>query len=137
MREEIVNGKKCRLVDKISELFITGIPELDADLHRFDEAMAIEPESERKCVYVIGFTDGTTKVGISKNPQRRISVIEKQSGRSISDYRISIDFPTKTAFEIECLLKQVLSPYGLQGEFFNVPFKKVLGLFEHYVAENT
>lgn len=93
-------------------------------------------EEGQKYVYVIGFTDGTTKVGISQNPERRISTIEKQSGRTIREYRISDSFPAKTAFEIECLMKQALAAYSMEGEFFNVPFKKVIGLLDYYVKEH-
>jgi len=128
------NGEPVYLVDKLSDLFRTGISELDADLDRFDQALSASIE-DRRCVYVIGFEDGVTKVGISKSPERRVATIGKQSGRKVSEYRISDSLPAKEAFEIECLMKQVLSAYALEGEFFNVPFKKAAGLLEHYIEE--
>lgn len=133
LREKIINGKKCSvyIVDKISELFKTGIPEIDdlpesqALFDLFDNG-GLKKEPSTKCVYAIKFTDGIVKIGISNNPLKRIRVIEKQSGRTIDDYFISKIMPTADALEIESSIKKEHKSKNLNGEFFNIDYQKVL-----------
>lgn len=123
--------KNGYLVDKLSDLFRTGIPELDKNLDEMFN-FSQEIEEEIRMVYVIGFEDGVIKIGISKNPMRRMKSIELQSGRHVSEYRFSNALPKMKALEIEALMKKVLEPYHLNGEFYKISYKKAVGLLDYY-----
>jgi hypothetical protein len=120
--------QKLRVVDSVSDLFRTGIKELD-ELPASKEFFALldnnrNSSKQLKSVYVIEFKDDSLKIGVSINPQSRIRVIEKQSGRKVSQTYITDK--TENAFSLETNLKNSFSNFNLEGEFYECDFESVV-----------
>lgn len=81
-------------------------------------------EDDRKAVYVINFSDGSVKIGVSKNPKERVHTLSKQSGKRILAYWHSCLL--SNSFEIERNLHSDFGEYRLEGEYFDVNYRDVL-----------
>ena len=94
---------ECKVV---GDLFTTGIPEIDNDTHiqkLKENIFKSKKITNKKSIYIVKFRDGTIKIGVSKNPQQRIKIIEKNSGRITRDRYITK--PVNNSFQIENKLK--------------------------------
>lgn len=79
---------------------------------------------DKKCLYVFKLSDGSIKIGVSKNPEQRIKTLSKQSGKKITTKWYSE--PLENAFKIEKDLHSFFSKHRLEGEYFQIDFNDVL-----------
>lgn len=121
----------------IENLFLTGIPEIDNDpiLKRKREEI-INPKSQKKntkSIYIIKFTDGIIKIGVSKDPEKRIRTIERNSGRLTKNKYITE--PINNSFQIENKLKNKFKENNIKGEFYNLDFDTVIYFVNKFLKE--
>lgn len=76
--------------------------------------------SDAKSIYVIGEKQGPVKIGISKEPLRRIGVLKKQSGRELECQFVTQ--ATGNAGEIERQAHTHFAEHRMAGEWFMIPF---------------
>lgn len=121
-------GDKGFLVDNLWELFLTGNPELDnrQGMNRMKEVLSVpRPRPKRlKRVYLVGFDDGMTKVGVSKNPEARKCQIEKASGRKSVEFFVTE--ATEFAFKVESEFMVHFAALRADGEFYKLPYPTAL-----------
>jgi Meiotically up-regulated gene 113 len=135
MRTEPV---KYRVVDKISDLFRTGIKEIDeseASKKFFDlvDGLALIEDRKPKQPYIIGFDDGMIKIGVSSEPSKRINTISLQSGRTIKN--LFIGPRLNNAHQMESKLKDLLIDEHVKGEFYETSFNKVFQLLKDLIRK--
>lgn len=80
------------------------------------------PEKNDKCLYLIERETKLTKIGISRNPNKRLRTIETQSGFERSDFYVTN--PIENARKMEKLFHEMLNEYRTQGEWFKINIKK-------------
>lgn len=85
---------------------------------------------EWKCVYVVGADDGTTKIGVSKNPKQRIATIRTASGKNlIQEY---ITEPCSNSFLIEAASLKKFESDSLFGEWVKTDFEIVKNFVKEF-----
>ena len=121
---KISSFNECKVV---GDLFTTGIPEIDNDTHiqkLKENIFKSKKITNKKSIYIVKFRDGTIKIGVSKNPQRRIKTIERNSGRIAIESFISKE--VENSFEIEMKIKNRFKGNNIKGEFYNQDYNEVL-----------
>lgn len=78
---------------------------------------------EKACVYVLGLTNSSTKIGITKDILERARIIEKQSGATVERIYNSALMSKDVALAVEKTLHDKFDAQRLEGEFFSVPFE--------------
>lgn len=124
---------ECKVV---GDLFTTGIPEIDNDTHiqkLKENIFKSKKITNKKSIYIVKFRDGTIKIGVSKNPQQRIKIIEKNSGRITRDRYITK--PVNNSFQIENKLKNKFKSNNIKGEFYNLDFDTVIYFVNKFLKE--
>ena len=128
-------GFKQRCVP-IENIFLTGIEDIDNN-PKFkkmrEEIFNNNQKRESKSLYVVEFEDGNVKIGVSKNPKKRLGIIENNSGRKIKNFYISKKI--ENSFNVETKLKKELKQYNLNGEFYNLKYTKVLKLAKEFLKK--
>lgn len=82
-------------------------------------------------VYIVEFSDGLVKVGISQNPSSRLRTLETQRGLLITRKKIST--ATLNASRIEHSLHKTFRDYRLEGEYFNCDYEEIVkNAVEHF-----
>jgi predicted GIY-YIG superfamily endonuclease len=98
----------------------------------FMNFMYLSPDDEttkdKKCLYVFKLSDGSVKIGVSKNPEQRMGTLSKQSGKEITTKWYSE--PLENAFKIEKDLHRSFSKHRLEGEYFQIDFNDVLSVIK-------
>lgn len=89
-------------------------------IRNWGNAQPCRQQNVQKPVYVFEF-DGVIKIGIGKNPDRRMRAVESASGRTAQ--RKYFTDALSNARNIESNAHKHFSDYRLRGEFFNVPFE--------------
>jgi hypothetical protein len=87
-----------------------------------------ETTEDKKCLYAFKLSDGSVKIGVSKNPEQRIKTLSKQSGKKITAKWYSE--PLENAFKIEKDLHRSFSKHRLEGEYFQIDFNDVLSVIK-------
>lgn len=77
----------------------------------------------QKCLYAAEMNNGTVKIGISANTDRRLSQIKASSGMNIE--RVVYTEAFQDAFKEEQRLHRKFKGRRLNGEYFSVPFETV------------
>lgn len=124
---------ECKVV---GDLFTTGIPEIDNDTHiqkLKENIFKSKKITNKKSIYIVKFRDGTIKIGVSKNPQQRIKIIEKNSGRITRDRYITK--PVNNSFQIENKLKNKFKSNNIKGKFYNLDFDTVIYFVNKFLKE--
>lgn len=75
----------------------------------------IPNEKSPNHLYFVIFKSGKCKIGVSKNPEKRISIILNQSGEIMDKQYI---YPTEKAYSIESHIKRKFKHMRIAGEFF-------------------
>lgn len=105
-----------------------GLKPLSTSDVLFMNFMYLFPDDEttkgKKYLYVFKLSDGSVKIGVSKNPEQRIKTLSKQSGKKIATKWYSE--PLENAFKIEKDLHKSFSKHRLEGEYFQIDFNDVL-----------
>jgi hypothetical protein len=73
-------------------------------------------------IYVALFDCGAVKVGVSKNPQKRINTIAHASGRKLAEFDC-VEVNRVEAFKVEADIKHSLREHLMNGEFFNCDYQ--------------
>jgi len=126
--------KRCVPIENI---FLTGIEDIDNDprLKEMREKILNNKmeQKDKKSLYVIEFEDKSVKIGVSKNPEKRIKTIERNSGRIAMKKYISEQ--VSNSFEIESKLKNKFKNKNIKGEFYNLDFNKVVYFVNKFLKE--
>ena len=151
--------KRCVPIENI---FLTGIEDIDNDprLKEMREKILNNKmeQKDKKSLYVIEFEDKSVKIGVSKNPEKRIKTIERNSGRIAMKKYISEQ--VSNSFEIESKLKNKFKNNfvehdgiktilicnekelaikfknkNIKGEFYNLDFNKVVYFVNKFLKE--
>lgn len=82
------------------------------------------PSLKNKYLYVLEFTNGTVKIGITKEKEKRLKAISSASGMNIvrSYFTVKID----NVQNLETELHRHFSDVRLNGEFFNISFEEAV-----------
>ena len=83
-----------------------------------------------KCVYVVGADDGTTKIGVSKNPKQRIAAIRMSSGKNLIHEFITE--PCSNSFTIEAASLKKFESDSLNGEWVKTDFEIVKNFVKEF-----
>jgi predicted GIY-YIG superfamily endonuclease len=86
-------------------------------------------------LYIIAFTDGSTKVGITKHAKKRLTTLQLSSGKTIKTAYVSAPF--KKAKEVERLTLFAFKNYKTHGEWFEGVRVSKLVSFVEYVIKKT
>ena len=91
--------------------------------------------NKSKHVYALLTVDGSIKIGISKQPEKRFSQIENASGKRIIKQFVTKSTPN--AKKIENLIFQKFSLYRKRGEWFDgIDYDDVLLHMKFYDYED-
>jgi hypothetical protein len=124
------------LTDRISDLFRTGVRAVDESkdslqLFRFLDSRVGKDLERARCVFVLGFSDKTVKIGVSHLPLDRSKIISMQSGREIvKEY---VTGPVRYPFKIKAGAKRLLKQYSVKGDFFSSAFAKTVQVIKGMV----
>lgn len=114
---------KCVKVP-LEAMFLTGIEDIDNDPKFIELRQAIFTPSNKnydKSVYLLEFQDGTIKIGVSKEPEKRIKTIINQSGRILKNKYITESI--SNSFTIESKIKNRYRKNRLNGEYFKLNYE--------------
>ena len=76
-----------------------------------------------KSIYLLQNDNGFYKIGVSKNPAKRVKQLQTGSADKIS---LITFYESNNAFAIERALKNRYSIYRINGEWFNLPLEEEL-----------
>lgn len=79
---------------------------------------------ELKCVYAIHFDDGSVKIGVSKEPKKRINTLSHASGKRVVESWFSD--PLENAFDVEHKVHKRFYEKRLEGEYFRISYADAL-----------
>lgn len=85
-------------------------------------APASQPEGEVVAVYVLGHDHPSStivKVGISKHPERRCAVLEREVERNLYVASTTRPYARRRAMDIERAAHAQLAPWHVEGEWFS------------------
>lgn len=120
----------------IESIFLTGIEDIDNNpkLKKMrEDILSNKQNKEAKSLYIVEFEDGNVKIGVSKNPEKRLKTIENNSGRKIKNFYVSEKI--ENSFKVEANLKNKLKQYNLNGEFYNLRYTRVLKLAKDFLKK--
>lgn len=80
-----------------------------------------ETNSSNKCLYAIKMSNGTVKIGIATDANRRFSQIKASSGMDIEDFIYTEIF--QNAFKEETRLHRKFKEQRERGEYFSISFE--------------
>lgn len=122
MYEKEVDGEKLLVADNLEEAFIAwgwgNTPLMD---------WLKEPMSERpkKCVYAMEMSNGTVKIGVAQDFEKRANAISHSSGLYIRQKYHTDYMDADKAFALEHKFHQAFHKHRTGGEYFAVPFDVV------------
>ncbi len=85
---------------------------------------ATRPSLKNKYLYVLEFTNGTVKIGITKEKERRMQAISSASGMDITRSYFTGKIDNVQSLETE--LHRHFKDSRLNGEFFNISFDEAV-----------
>lgn len=85
-----------------------------------------------RCVYAILFDDESVKIGVSKDPKKRINTISHASGKKIVKSWFS-DL-LENAFDVEHKVHKRFSEKRLKGEYFRISYTDALEAIAKEIA---
>ena len=106
------------------KLYSREVAEMVEMLNTSEFNVKKESINNAKVVYIISDNEGNLKIGVTKDYEKRIKVLENTSGRKIVN-----KFKTpycSNAYEIETKLLNVYSSKRLKGEWFKCDFNEVV-----------
>lgn len=77
---------------------------------------------ELSVVYILLMSDGTVKIGLTKDLTERIKQIQAQTGREVLNYKSTPFMSVNRARELESALKEKFAEYQISGEYFDMRF---------------
>lgn len=89
-------------------------------------------ESAKKCAYVLEMDNGTVKIGVTQDFDRRIKEIMNGSGMEIFRSYQTEQMNSKTAFEVEKAGHKTFADKRKRGEFFKVEFDDACAALREY-----
>ena len=98
--------------------------EVDTLTARFQNQFA-KPCTNLAVVYALLMSNGTVKIGMTKDLTDRIKQIQAESGIRVLDYRTTPFMNRDDAAALESALLEKFSPYAMGGEFFDCRFLDV------------
>lgn len=78
--------------------------------------------TEQKCVYILEMSNGTVKIGCTKNFKQRMKNISTGSGLNVVNWCYSQNFDSRDAYSFERMCHEAFSENRIKGEFFNIDF---------------
>lgn len=93
-----------------------------------------KPSLKNKYLYVLEFTNGTVKIGITKEKERRMKAISSASGMNIT--RSYFTGKIDNVHELETELHRHFKEKRLNGEFFNIGFDEAVAEVESRTSNN-
>lgn len=114
---------KCVKVP-LEAIFLTGIEDIDNNPKFIELRQTIFKPTDRKydkAIYLLEFLDGTIKIGVSKEPDKRIKTIINQSGRTLKNKYITEML--SNSFTIESKIKNRYGKNRLNGEYFELNYE--------------
>jgi len=92
------------------------------ELNRLRKQLTITENFELAVVYILLMSDGTVKVGMTKDLSERIKQIQAQTGRNVLNFKSTPFMLIKDARELESALKEKFAAYKISGEYFDMRF---------------
>ena len=83
-----------------------------------------KPSLKDKYLYVLEFTNGTVKIGITKEKERRMKAISSASGMNIT--RSYFTEKIENVQNLETELHRYFKGKRLNGEFFDIDFEEAV-----------
>lgn len=76
-----------------------------------------------RCVYILALSNGTVKIGMTQDFQRRAREILNSTGLTVKNWCHTSYLPTEIAREIETACIDCFAEFQTEGEFFNIEFE--------------
>lgn len=89
----------------------------------------------QKCIYALEMSDGTIKIGVSGNLQRRILQIQSETKLLVNRFYNTDFAPVDLALQIEKACHEKFAPACVNGEFFNITFEMACDELDSYADE--
>lgn len=99
-----------------------------------ENMIAQEPNSSNKCLYAIKMSNGTVKIGISADINKRFSQIKSSSGMDIENCVYTENF--QNAGKEESRLHKKFKEQRKNGEYFIIPFERAKQELENIAKNN-
>lgn len=96
-------------------------------------AISVKELKNAKVVYLVQAKDGSVKVGITKNPERRIHAIKTSSGKPVS-WVYTTDW-CSNAGAIESRMKRHYASKNICGEWFDIDYNEARERLNGYFQE--
>lgn len=122
------------ITDKMSEVYLNEKDNVYKEICRREEIERKEENAPTflQRVYIMSFTDGIQKVGISTNIEQRTKTKEKESGRVAREVNATDFMPSSEAQKIEYCCHTDLKQYRTAGEFFDCTYEQAKAVVEQY-----
>lgn len=86
--------------------------------------------TSNKLIYVVGYTDGIVKIGVTKDFKSRISALK--NGRTPNKFYVAL---TSDGFDVESLSQKNIKEHNTNGEYFECDFEVAKSSVEIFVKE--
>ena len=110
-----VRESKTAVVDDNENSEIIRLKKQLSDLEKFEFAV----------VYVLLMSNGTVKIGMTKDLTERVKQLKAETGLYVLKFRTTPFMPREEAAELEAKLKEMFAAYCMGGEYFDVKFTLV------------
>ena len=96
-----------------------------------EEVIRLQNQIAKPCtdfavVYVLLMSNGTVKIGMTKDLTDRVKQLKAETGLFVLDFDSTKFMPREDAVALEAALKEKFAPYAMGGEFFDVRFRDVI-----------
>lgn len=104
---------------------------------RLAEALGITDfEPDKKCAYVFEMDNGTVKIGVTQDFDRRINEVMNGSGMNVVRHFHTAPLNRKDAFRAEAACHKTFANERKRGEFFTTDFDDACNELKHHAKEN-
>lgn len=97
----------------------------DSEVIRLKKQLSDLEKFEFAVVYVLLMSNGTVKIGMTKDLTERVKQLKAETGLYVLKFRTTPFMPREEAAELEAKLKEMFAAYCMGGEYFDVKFTLV------------
>lgn len=131
----LLEKAEADILDEMANVYVNDAKAIDEEFKRMDKAEQAVGNFHlsRAQVYIMNFTDGVQKIGVSNNPIVRTRTKEKESGRLARDVCATDVLPGNDSFKIEKQCHADLNKYRIgKSEFFTCTNEQARATLEKY-----
>lgn len=122
LHKEIVDGEEFYVADTLEEFLVLSFGEkIGKELLEHLQA-PVEPQ--KACVYVLKMANGTVKIGVAADFDKRVATLEHASGLEVEESYHTPYIDRNVAYKIENACHKEFAAKRLKGEYFDITFEE-------------